>query len=243
MELKSNFLGTTLDGQVECVARATHLGKTTQVWDATLTHAQSGRTLALFRCTQMVLYAEGGQPVSLRRKRRPSSSSCPRPSAGGGSACAFRPVGGWACRRTSPCCIPSCRRRKSRPSPGACRIRAARAGHFDFLLARVERFPGVLYLAPQPAAPFVALTEALVRAFPQYPPFGGAHEHIVPHLTVAQGDEPTLQQADAELRAALQEQGPVRAQCRELCLLHRRRRPLVGVAAAGACTLEGAPMR
>jgi 2'-5' RNA ligase len=91
--------------------------------------------------------------------------------------------------------------------------------HFEFLLARVERFPGVLYLAPEPAAPFIALTEALVRAFPQYPPFGGAHEHIVPHLTVAQGDESTLRAADAELRAALQEQGPVRAQCRGLCLL------------------------
>jgi acyl-coenzyme A thioesterase PaaI-like protein len=58
--LKSNFLGTTLDGQVECVARATHLGKTMQVWDATLTHAQSGRTQALFRCTQRVLVPRAG---------------------------------------------------------------------------------------------------------------------------------------------------------------------------------------
>ena len=59
VELKSNFLGTTLDGHVDCVARATHLGKTTQVWDALLTHRESGRTLALFRCTQMVLYPKG----------------------------------------------------------------------------------------------------------------------------------------------------------------------------------------
>lgn len=56
IELKSNHLGTTRDGTVECTARATHLGKTTQVWDATVTHRESGRTLALFRCTQMVLY-------------------------------------------------------------------------------------------------------------------------------------------------------------------------------------------
>lgn len=86
---------------------------------------------------------------------------------------------------------------------------------FHFLLARVQRFPGVLYLAPEPAAPFVALTEALVRAFPAFPPFGGVHERIVPHLTVAQGDERTLQPAEAELRAALRAHGPVSATCRE----------------------------
>ncbi len=58
VELKSNHLGTARDGLVECVATAVHLGRTTQVWDATVTHRQSGKTLALFRCTQMVLYAK-----------------------------------------------------------------------------------------------------------------------------------------------------------------------------------------
>ncbi len=56
VELKSNHLGTAVDGTVDCVASAVHLGRTTQVWDAVVTHRQSGRTLALFRCTQMVLY-------------------------------------------------------------------------------------------------------------------------------------------------------------------------------------------
>ena len=56
IELKSNHLGTTLDGMLDCVATAAHLGKSTQVWDAVVTHRESGRTLALFRCTQMVLY-------------------------------------------------------------------------------------------------------------------------------------------------------------------------------------------
>ena len=56
IELKSNHLGTTRDGTVDCTARAAHLGKTTQVWDAVVTHRESGKTLALFRCTQMVLY-------------------------------------------------------------------------------------------------------------------------------------------------------------------------------------------
>ena len=57
VELKSNHLGTAVDGTIECVAKAVHLGKTTQVWDAVVTHRESGRTIALFRCTQLVLYA------------------------------------------------------------------------------------------------------------------------------------------------------------------------------------------
>ena len=58
IELKSNHLGTTTDGTVDCVATPVHLGRTTQVWDAKLSHRESGRVLALFRCTQMVLYAK-----------------------------------------------------------------------------------------------------------------------------------------------------------------------------------------
>ncbi len=60
IELKSNHLGTALDGTIECVARAVHLGRTTQIWDAIVTHRESGKTIALFRCTQLVLYARSG---------------------------------------------------------------------------------------------------------------------------------------------------------------------------------------
>jgi uncharacterized protein (TIGR00369 family) len=56
IELKSNHLGTTLEGTVECVAKAVHLGKQTQVWDAFVRSKKSGKTIALFRCTQMILY-------------------------------------------------------------------------------------------------------------------------------------------------------------------------------------------
>jgi len=56
IELKSNHLGTARDGTIECVAKAAHAGKTTQVWDVVVTHRESGKTIALFRCTQMVLY-------------------------------------------------------------------------------------------------------------------------------------------------------------------------------------------
>lgn len=60
IELKSNHLGTAHDGVIDCIATAVHLGRTTQVWDAVVTHRDSGRTLALFRCTQMVLYPKPG---------------------------------------------------------------------------------------------------------------------------------------------------------------------------------------
>lgn len=56
IELKSNHLGTARDGVVSCVARLAHGGRTTQVWDATVTHRDTGKTLAMFRCTQMILY-------------------------------------------------------------------------------------------------------------------------------------------------------------------------------------------
>lgn len=56
IELKSNYLGTAREGTIEVQASAAHLGRTTQVWDAVVTHRDTGRTIALFRCTQMVLW-------------------------------------------------------------------------------------------------------------------------------------------------------------------------------------------
>lgn len=61
IELKSNHMGTARAGIVACVAKPVHLGRTTQVWDAVVSDRQSGKTLALFRCTQMVLYPADGK--------------------------------------------------------------------------------------------------------------------------------------------------------------------------------------
>ena len=58
IELKSNHLGTAREGTILGSAKAVHLGRTTQVWDAIVTHRETGKTLALFRCTQMILYAK-----------------------------------------------------------------------------------------------------------------------------------------------------------------------------------------
>jgi 2'-5' RNA ligase len=58
---------------------------------------------------------------------------------------------------------------------------------FDFALQEVRRFPdGVVYLAPEPTAPFVEITDALVARWPDFPPYGGAYATVIPHLTVAQ---------------------------------------------------------
>ena len=56
VELKTNFLGTARDGRIATVATNVHAGRTTQVWDAVVTSAGSGKTVALFRCTQSVLW-------------------------------------------------------------------------------------------------------------------------------------------------------------------------------------------
>jgi 1,4-dihydroxy-2-naphthoyl-CoA hydrolase len=56
IELKCNFLSTAREGTLACVATAAHLGRTTQVWDATVTRHADGGTIALFRCTQMILW-------------------------------------------------------------------------------------------------------------------------------------------------------------------------------------------
>ena len=56
IELKSNFLGTARQGVIACVATIVHAGRTTQIWDAQVTDEARAKTIALFRCTQLILY-------------------------------------------------------------------------------------------------------------------------------------------------------------------------------------------
>ena len=56
IELKTNFLATAREGTLACESSLVHEGRTTQVWDAIVTR-DDGKTLALFRCTQLILYA------------------------------------------------------------------------------------------------------------------------------------------------------------------------------------------
>jgi 1,4-dihydroxy-2-naphthoyl-CoA hydrolase len=56
IELKSNHLGTAREGRIQALATNVHAGRTTQVWDAVVSNSETGKTLALFRCTQSVLW-------------------------------------------------------------------------------------------------------------------------------------------------------------------------------------------
>jgi len=56
VELKANFMGTAREGAIACEAKLVHGGRTTQVWDATIVDERTAKTIALFRCTQLVLY-------------------------------------------------------------------------------------------------------------------------------------------------------------------------------------------
>lgn len=56
IELKTNFLGTVRAGEIRCSARMIHGGRRTQVWDAEVRDASNGAVIAMFRCTQMLLY-------------------------------------------------------------------------------------------------------------------------------------------------------------------------------------------
>ena len=90
---------------------------------------------------------------------------------------------------------------------------------FQYRLAELRRFPVALYLAPQPDRSFAALTDAVYRAFPDFPPFEGKFPVVVPHVTVAHGDEPQLCEIEVELRIALATAGGVAERCEELVLI------------------------
>jgi 2'-5' RNA ligase len=80
------------------------------------------------------------------------------------------------------------------------------AGHeaFEATFARTARFPDVLYLDPEPAERFLRLTEAVAAAWPEHPPYEGAHDTVIPHLTVAESDDAgLLDSIAAEVEPAL----------------------------------------
>jgi 1,4-dihydroxy-2-naphthoyl-CoA hydrolase len=58
-EVKCNFMSTLRDGAAVCTAELLHGGRTTQVWDATMRDEATGRLMAAFRCTQIILYPRG----------------------------------------------------------------------------------------------------------------------------------------------------------------------------------------
>ena len=84
---------------------------------------------------------------------------------------------------------------------------------FEFRLEQIGRFPESLYLVPEPDEPFISLTDAIVREFPEYPPYGGKFSKIVPHLTVANRSAEFSSIAEAELLGIMEDLGPIHAIC------------------------------
>ena len=94
-----------------------------------------------------------------------------------------------------------------------------RTAPFSFVLGKVGRFPETAYLAPEPAAPFIEMTRALMKEFPDFPPYDGLHDDIVAHLSVAHGNALHAEEAAIELQARLLASGAVHANCIEVALI------------------------
>jgi hypothetical protein len=92
---------------------------------------------------------------------------------------------------------------------------------FDYRFDRVDRFgSATVFLAPSSANGFVALTDAVANAWPEFPPFSGAFAEVIPHLTV--GDGLAAGMADrlaAEVRVSLAAHGPVAGRASEVWLM------------------------
>ena len=102
-----------------------------------------------------------------------------------------------------------------RPSVRQELARIARAHEpFDVELTAVGRWPGVVHLLAEPADRLVALTTALAKQWPDFPPYGGAHRVLVPHLTVSETDDPAI--LDAVARDLAVVRLPIRARARRL---------------------------
>jgi len=83
-----------------------------------------------------------------------------------------------------------------------------------------RRFPGMLYLSPEPASLFRHLTETVAEHFPETPPYGGQFAQIIPHLTVAQVSEPQrLDVIVVAFERAAQGRLPIQAEVKEVVLM------------------------
>ena len=90
---------------------------------------------------------------------------------------------------------------------------------FEVRFARIGRFPSTTWLEPEPAGPFVRLTEAIVAQWPDHPPYEGAFAEVVHHLTVADGAPPEVHE---RLARELLPQLPIVDRVTEVTLSARR---------------------
>lgn len=99
----------------------------------------------------------------------------------------------------------------------------ARISPFQFSLSMTRRFPGVLYLAPEPAEPFRQMTLSVWHAYPETPPYAGRHPDIVPHLCVAQlADEERLDRVSRRFANKSDDLLPIQAKATAVALIDNR---------------------
>jgi 2'-5' RNA ligase len=90
---------------------------------------------------------------------------------------------------------------------------------FDYDLRRFEYFEsGVLWLAPEPPRPFVDVVSAIVKEFPEYPPYEGVHEEFIPHVTVADSNDQRLFE---QIRSEVEPRLPIRCRAEKAMLVMR----------------------
>ena len=90
---------------------------------------------------------------------------------------------------------------------------------FCFSLKSVGRFPETTYLKPTPEEPFIEMTEVIYKSYPLFPPFGGIHDTVIPHLTVSNGNSSTADIVEKELNDALSMNGDINSCCKEIVLM------------------------
>ena len=79
---------------------------------------------------------------------------------------------------------------------------ADRMPAFDVRFERVRRFPGLVWIEPEPAEPFATLTAAVAARWPDYPPYGGMFDTVIQHLTVVESDDAPLDAIEEAVRRA-----------------------------------------
>jgi 2'-5' RNA ligase len=97
----------------------------------------------------------------------------------------------------------------------------AEAAPFEFHFRRVARLRDLVYLPPEPEAPFRRLIDLVAGYFPESPPYGGVYERVVPHLTIAESDDDAvLGSVESQIGPLLAPRFPIWSRAERVWLIH-----------------------
>jgi 2'-5' RNA ligase len=107
------------------------------------------------------------------------------------------------------------------PHIGSLRELFSEAAGFDYRFSRLGRFGSTtIFLAPEPEHLFTDLTDLVAARWPEYPPYEGAHDVVIPHMTVGDMLEAdTAARVEAAATAALQQHGPIKGRATSVTLI------------------------